>query len=142
MASVAPKVSTNAGSSTDSGCAATRHAAANASVLSGGLRWSISLAAKYRTAISVARSTDAPPPTSRAYATSTAMADSIAMRPSMPATRNADEHQARENRDVAAGDRDHVVGAGLLQPPLHLVVQAGAIADHDGGDDGRGTRTP
>ncbi len=46
IASVAPNVSTNAGSVTDSGSAATRHAATSASVLRGELRWSTARAAK------------------------------------------------------------------------------------------------
>ena len=50
--------------------------------------------------------------------------------------------QAGENRDVAAGDRDHVIRARLLQPPLHVVVEAGAIADDDGRDDGGRLRAP
>ena len=45
------------------------------------------------------------------------------------------ERQAGQDGDVASGDGDDVVRPRLLQPPLHLVVQSGAIADHDGRDD-------
>ena len=55
---------------------------------------------------------------------------------------NADERQATddergEDGDVAAGDRDDVVGAGRLQSGADLVGQAGAIANEDRGDDRR-----
>ena len=35
-----------------------------------------------------------------------------------------------------------MIGAGLLQPPLHVVVEPGAIADDDRRDDGGGLRAP
>ena len=52
-----------------------------------------------------------------------------------PGDAEAAQQQPRENRDVAARDRDHVIGSGLLQPALHVVVEAGPIADDDRRDD-------
>jgi hypothetical protein len=45
-----------------------------------------------------------------------------------------------EDRDIAAGDCDDVVGAGALQPVLQVWRQPRAIADQDGGGDGGGYR--
>ncbi len=45
------------------------------------------------------------------------------------------EHRG-QNRDVAARDRDDVIGAGILQPALVLFRQSGAVADQDRGGDG------
>ena len=48
------------------------------------------------------------------------------------AERASDEHEHRgEDRDVPAGDRNDVVRAGVLQPPLVLVRQAGPVADEN-----------
>ena len=46
-----------------------------------------------------------------------------------------EQEQAGENGDVAAGDGNHVVRASLLQPPLRLSIQTGAVTDQDRGDD-------
>ena len=56
---VAPKVSWNPGSTSERGSAATRHAAARASVFSGSVRWSTARAARNTTAANTARVTDA-----------------------------------------------------------------------------------
>ena len=85
-----------------------------------------------------ARSTDAPPPTITVHNQPAAAALSMAARPSTPAMRNIREREPREQRDVAAGDRDHVIRAGRLQASHHVVVQAGAIANNDRRDDGGG----
>ena len=58
------------------------------------------------------------------------------------ATVNADERQATDGErsqdgDVAAGNRDDVVGARRLQSGAHLVGQARAIANENCGDDRR-----
>jgi hypothetical protein len=50
------------------------------------------------------------------------------------------EHEAREDGDVAAGDRDDVVDAGCLQPHPDVVRQSRAIADEHGRDDSAGNR--
>jgi len=51
-----------------------------------------------------------------------------------------DGHQRRsEDRDVAPRDREHVVGAGLLQPLFGVVVESGPVAQQDRAHDGRGT---
>ncbi len=52
------------------------------------------------------------------------------------------QHQPREDRDVAAGNRQHVVRAGFLQASLHLIVQPGTVADDDGQDDRGGLLAP
>ena len=52
------------------------------------------------------------------------------------------QRQRRQNRDVAAGDGDDVIGARLLQRPLEVGVQSGAVTDEDGGDQTGGGRTP
>ena len=138
--SVAPKVRTKAGSSTDSGCVgdeARRHQRQRVERRTA----LIDRAGRevhhghQRRAIDRRAAADQPP-----YAISTAIAASIAVAAQHAGEAERAEHQAGENRDVAAGDRDHVIRARLLQPPLHLVVQAGAIADDDGGDDGRRSR--
>ena len=50
--------------------------------------------------------------------------------------------QAGENRDVAARDRDHVIRARFLQPPLDVFVEPRAIADQNRRHDGRRSRAP
>ena len=47
---------------------------------------------------------------------------------------HAEAHRGQQ-RDVAARDGDHVIRAGLLQPPLDVVGEPGAVADQDRGDD-------
>ena len=46
------------------------------------------------------------------------------------------QEQRRQDRDVASGDRDDVVGPGLLQPPLVLRGQSRPVTDQYGGRDG------
>ena len=59
------------------------------------------------------------------------------------AAESKQEHrQAGKNRDVAAGNRDDVIRACLLQPALHLGVQPCAIANQDCGHDCRRSRAP
>jgi len=52
------------------------------------------------------------------------------------------EQQPGQDGNVAARDRDHVIGACFLQPALNVLCQTGALADHDGGHDGGGPRLP
>ena len=56
------------------------------------------------------------------------------------AGRASDEHEhSGENRDVPAGYRNDVVGAGVLKPPFVFVRKAGPIADENrNGDRGGG----
>jgi hypothetical protein len=46
------------------------------------------------------------------------------------------EDQGGEDRDVAAGNRNDVECAGALQPLFNLLIEAGAVADENGCDDG------
>ncbi len=55
------------------------------------------------------------------------------MPPRMPEPCEDAQLQAGEDGDVAAGDRDDVIGAGFLQAPLDFDVDSGAIANQDRG---------
>ena len=62
-----------------------------------------------------------------------------------PAAANANrpqhaQHQAGEDRDVAAGDGDDVIRAGFLQPLLDQRVERAAVADQDRDGDRRRLR--
>ena len=52
------------------------------------------------------------------------------------------DQQTGEDRDVAARDRDDVIGPRFLQAALHVVVQARAIADDDRRDNRARLRAP
>ncbi len=58
-------------------------------------------------------------------------------------SRSHDESQAeidasRQQRDVAAGDRNHVIRAGDLQATLEWIVEPRPVADQNSDDDGAG----
>ena len=57
-----------------------------------------------------------------------------------PSPADDGQDDRREHGDVAARDRQHVVGAGALQPRLDVGRQAGAVADQHGEDDRRRLR--
>jgi len=133
MASVAPKVSRKAGSAIASGSAATMRAATTASAFSGAevhhrhQRRAIDRgAAAHKQRV---RDEGRDRRQHRCAAEQTGAAKGA-------------EEKAGEDRDVAAGDRDHVIRARFLQSPLHVVVQTGAIADDDRRHDRGGLRAP
>ena len=136
MPSVAPNVSQKATSATESGAASRISAQATASALSGAPRM-VGLPRQQVDDRHHRRPNDR-----RAPADDGRVGDQRAHRHhaagpvARPGQAQPPEQQAREDRDVAAGDGDDVVGAGLLQPPLHVLVEAGAIADQNRGDDG------
>ena len=66
-------------------------------------------------AISVARHTDGPAVMTSAYPERTAMATTAACRPRTPTIKSMSDGRSCEDGDVAAGDRDDVIGAGGLQ---------------------------
>ena len=143
IASVAPKVRTNAGSATDSGSAATssrRHDGERVERRAALIERPRAEVDDRHQRRAIDRRAAADQTRVRAGAPRSPRASPS--RPSQPASRNSAEQQAGEDRDVAARDRDHVIRARLLQPALHLVVQPGAIADDDGRDDRGRPRAP